>query len=114
MFRGKEIKLVNENGQYVIKVTQEAFSEEMQPGKLAKNEFEGPTALSAEEWKEFRSCAGSLQWLAGQTRPDICATVSLSNHGMETAVAKTQAALPMHRHGASDEEPWTHFLSVWL
>ena len=34
--------------------------------------------------KEYRSCAGSLQWLAGSTRPDIAATVSLSNHGVNS------------------------------
>ena len=39
---------------------------------------------SQDEWKEFRSVAGSLQWLGGQTRPDLCAATSLANRGSET------------------------------
>eukprot|EP00435_Cladocopium_sp_Y103_P018607 s2140_g4.t1 len=35
---------------------------------------------------EFRSCCGSLQWLAGQTRPDIASAVSLSSKGLETKI----------------------------
>ena len=34
--------------------------------------------LTREEHTEFRSCAGSLQYLAGNSRPDLSAGVSLS------------------------------------
>ena len=91
IFRGKEINLVRENDLLVIKVTQMAFIKELTPGALPRGRLTGAETLSAAEWKEYRSCAGSLQWLSGQTRPDVCSTVSLSDKGMDTPPKELQA-----------------------
>ncbi|CAK9054043.1 unnamed protein product [Durusdinium trenchii] len=40
--------------------------------------------LTVEGWKEFRSMAGCLQWVASQSRPELAAVTSLSNKGGET------------------------------
>ena len=87
-FRGKKIELHKENEQYKIKVTQTDFIDEMSTGKLSRGRLQGEAVLSTAEWKDYRSCAGSLQWLSGQTRPDVGATVSLSNRGSETGPAE--------------------------
>ena len=87
IFRGKTIKLVKKDEQYQIKVNQTEFIKEMPSGGLPRGRLHGDACLSKEEWKEYRSCAGSLQWLSGQTRPDVGATVSLSNRGQETGPA---------------------------
>eukprot|EP00438_Fugacium_kawagutii_P005300 Skav213865 [mRNA] locus=scaffold2366:336381:344444:- [translate_table: standard] len=89
-YRGKEIKLRKEGNLFVIDVTQCAFIDEMSTGKVSSARLKENPLLSKDEWSEYRSCAGSLQWLAGQTRPDISASVSLSNRGMETTVRELQ------------------------
>ena len=83
-FRGKQIKLVKAGEKFQIQVTQTDFIEEMSSGCLQRGRLRGEPKLSPDEWKEYRSCAGSLQWLSGQTRPDVGATVSLSNRGSDT------------------------------
>ena len=83
VFRGKEIKQHLVNGKIVLKVTQKAFINEMSTGQLGRGRLQADT-LNNEEQKEFRSVAGSLQWLGGQTRPDLCSAVSLANKGAET------------------------------
>jgi hypothetical protein len=84
VFRGKEIKMHLIQGKTVLKVTQKAFIDEMSAGQLARGRLQAEQ-LNPEEWKEFRSVAGSLQWLGGQTRPDVCSAVSLANKGAETS-----------------------------
>ncbi|CAE7366584.1 GIP [Symbiodinium natans] len=83
VFKGKEVKLIQEKGEFRIKVTQKAFINELEQGKLPRGRADQGDTLTNEEFKEYRSCAGSLQWLGGTTRPDISATVSLSNLGQE-------------------------------
>ena len=83
VFKGKEVKLVREGNEFKIKVTQKAFIKELTPGKLPRGRLDKGDKLTADEFKEYRSCAGSLQWLGGSTRPDICASVSLSNLGQD-------------------------------
>ena len=91
IFRGKEINLVRENDLLVTKVTQMSFIKELTPGALPRGRLNGAETLNTAEWKEYRSCAGSLQWLSGQTRPDVCSTASLSNKGMDTGPKELQA-----------------------
>ena len=87
-FKGKEINLVMSNDKYHLKVTQKRFIQNTEPGKVARGRVaEGPP-LNPQEQTEFRSVTGSLQWLAGQTRPDIAAWVSLANRGKETGPAE--------------------------
>ncbi|OLP99064.1 Copia protein [Symbiodinium microadriaticum] len=91
VFKGKEVSLKkNHLGEYKIVVTQKSFIDELETGKLPHGRLGGDTRLSASEVKEYRSCAGSLQWLSGTTRPDIAATVSLSNHGTENGPQELQ------------------------
>ena len=40
--------------------------------------------LRPEDFSEFRSAAGCIQWIAGQCRPDVSAWVSLASRGEET------------------------------
>ena len=92
-FRGKELSLVYDDSEklYVIVVTQKTFIHEMATGRLSKGRLkEENQLLTGEESKEYRSCAGSLQWLAGQSRPHVCSTVSLSNRGLETTAGDLQ------------------------
>ena len=84
IFRGKEIKMQQVQGKTVLKVTQKAFIDEMSPGQLARGRLQAEK-LNPEGWKEFRSVAGSLQWVGGQTRPDVCSAVSLAKKGAETS-----------------------------
>ncbi|CAK8996955.1 Copia protein (Gag-int-pol protein) [Cleaved into: Copia VLP protein, partial [Durusdinium trenchii] len=83
IFRGKEIRVVKTNGKITLKVTQRAFIEEMSCGTLARGRLSAES-LNESEWRELRSVAGSLQWLGGQTRPDLCSAVSLANKGRDT------------------------------
>ena len=83
IFRGKEIRMVKTNGKITLKVTQRAFIEEMSCGTLARGRLSAES-LNESEWRELRSVAGSLQWLGGQTRPDLCSAVSLANKGRDT------------------------------
>eukprot|EP00435_Cladocopium_sp_Y103_P065211 s670_g27.t1 len=82
-YKGKEFALVQENGQYLLKVTQKAFIESMQKGKLPRG-IDKSQKLSNADWPEFRSITGCMQWLSSQTRLDVASTVSLMNHGSET------------------------------
>ena len=84
-FKGKELALVQQpNGEYCVKVTQTEFIKNSIVGKLTRERSQGAPALTPAEMTEFRSCSGCLQWLAGQTRPDVAAGVSLANKGTET------------------------------
>ena len=60
----------------------------LQPGRISRRRAQQGPKLSPEETIEFRSCNGSIQWLAGQTRPDVAAGVSLANKGTETTIEK--------------------------
>ena len=74
-FKGKEIHLEFDEKDHVeyLRLTQEKFISTLSSGKAPKND----TTLRPEDLPEFRSVAGSLQWLSGQTRPDVAATVNL-------------------------------------
>ena len=85
VFRGKEIRMKNIQGKITLHVTQQAFIDEMSTGKLGRGRLVSEE-LNASDWSEFRSAAGSLQWLGGQTRPDLCSAVSLANRGKETTL----------------------------
>ena len=84
VYRGKEIELINENGRFKYKVTQTSFIDGMDSGRLPRGRSKESEKLTPDEWKEFRSVSGSLQWLSSQTRPELGPVVSLSNRGSET------------------------------
>ena len=81
-YKGKEFALIQGEGKYVLKITQRAFIESMQKGKLPKG-IDKSQKLSNLDWPEFRSITGCMQWLSSQSRLDIASTVSLMNHGSD-------------------------------
>ncbi len=88
-FKGKEIKAEQEeSGEWILWLTQREFIKGLQPGRIARRRAQQDPKLSPEETTEFRSCSGSIQWLAGQTRPDVAAGVSLATKGTETTIAE--------------------------
>ena len=89
-YRGKEITMVENNGRYKYRVTQKVFTDSMDSGKIPRGRSQQPERLDTAEWGEFRSVSGSLQWLAGQTRPELGPLVSLSNQGQETTYKDLQ------------------------
>ena len=81
-FKGKQLVLERRDDKYVLSLNQTKFINAMVGGKVAKKQF--ADTVKAEDMPEFRSVAGSLQWVAGQTRPDVAATVSLSCKGTKS------------------------------
>ena len=105
-YRGKEILKVRRGDKFVFKVTQEAFIEGLTSGSVPRGRSKTDEKLSASEWKEFRSLAGSIQWLASQTRPEVAAVVSLSNRGGETSVTDLKRPVRDRRLPQGDEDQW--------
>ena len=81
-YRGKEIKLFEEAGEWKVKVTQKEFCKTLEPPRNLPGKMDDK--LTPAGWKEFRSLAGCLQWLASQSRPPLAAVTSLSNKGSDT------------------------------
>ena len=87
-YRGKEISCVlDSKGKKTIKVTQKAFLQNLSEGKITRGRLAEGGPLTKDEWKEMRSACGCLQWLGGQTRPDLAATASVCNRGNDTEVS---------------------------
>ena len=77
-FKGKGISLLQHQDKFHVKVTQKQFLANSEPGRVKKGRIqEGPPLSTA----KLRSVTGTLQWLAGQTRPELAAWVSLANKG---------------------------------
>ena len=85
-YRGKEISMIDDNGKVSYKVTQKKFLDNLTEGKLKTGRLQQDPSLTDAEWKEMRSVCGCLQWIGGQTRPDVASTASLSHRGSETDV----------------------------
>jgi len=87
-FKGKNIRMTKdqETKEWILTIDQEDFIKGMTIGQVPRSRSQSDPTLTAEELTEFRSCCGSLQWLAGQTRPDIASAVSLSSKGLETKI----------------------------
>ncbi|CAL1138518.1 unnamed protein product [Cladocopium goreaui] len=84
-YRGKEIKMLKKpDGRIHYTVTQQSFLANLQEGKLKQGRLKADDLLNDEEIKEFRSVSGCIQWLGGQSRPDLASTASLCNKGSET------------------------------
>ena len=78
-FKGKEIYLrYDKRGFYVLEIKQQKFIEAFKSGKISDKKDD---PLKPSDFPEYRSVAGSLQWVSGQTRPDVAATVSLHSKG---------------------------------
>lgn len=91
IFKGKEIHVCHdEKKELYVKITQTTFINGLNEG-MKVNKAKRNARISDEDWPEFRSISGCLQWLAGQTRPDLASAVSLSNKGLETTYADLEA-----------------------
>ena len=66
-------------------VCQRDFIDSLDPGKIPRGSNLA-AILNPQQRAEFRIMAGCLQWLCGQTRPELSATNSLSNKGADTTV----------------------------
>ena len=78
VFTGRKITKLSDGG---YKLDQQHYVKEVAATKAQKETIPlkgNPTLMS-----EFRSGIGSLQWLAGTTRPDIAADVSLLQKGLD-------------------------------
>eukprot|EP00438_Fugacium_kawagutii_P011147 Skav200228 [mRNA] locus=scaffold2352:155227:163374:+ [translate_table: standard] len=85
-YRGKEIRMEKSGDKFIYKVTQKKFLDNLQEGKIRPGRLQQDPLLTSEEWKEMRSVCGCIQWLSGQTRPDLSAAASLSHRGSETEI----------------------------
>ena len=84
-YRGKEITVDKlPDGRIHYKVSQKAFLENLAEGNLARGHLKQDDHLDDNEVKEFRSANGCIQWLGGQTRPELSSTASLCDKGSET------------------------------
>ncbi|CAJ1354878.1 unnamed protein product [Effrenium voratum] len=84
-FKGKELRLIKVKSDFVLKITQTKFIESITPGKPLRGRSP-EECLKPTDMSEFRSLSGCLQWVAGQSRPDMSAVVSLSNRGAKSTV----------------------------
>ena len=99
-FKGKQIhlKFDRQKNVYFLSLVQTAFIESMRgpQTKIPKSKFD--QELATEDLSEMRSVAGSLQWVSGQTRPDVAATVSLSSRGQKTKYSDLAAMFEAVAH----------------
>lgn len=85
-FKGKELHLRfdDERKLYLLDIKQEKFIDAFKGGAISGKKTD---ALRAADFPEYRSVAGSLQWVAGQTRPEVAAAVSLHSKGNKATYA---------------------------
>ena len=103
-FKGKGISLLQHQDKFHVKVTQKQFLANSEPGRVKKGRIQEGPPLSAEEQTEFRSVTGALQWLAGQTRPELAAWVSLANKGQDTGPAELRVGTAVRHLGLRSGE----------
>lgn len=85
-FKGKELHLERTGAVQTLRIVQQTFIKSIEKGRVDKG-LKKSDLLDPRHWPEFRSISGCLQWLAGQSRPDIASSISLSNRGQETTYA---------------------------
>ena len=78
-FKGKELTLkLNSRGRNILLITQTEFIKGLDSGKMPKAaDLEEPLTPALQA--ELRSVAGCLQWLCGQSRPELSPYVSLNS-----------------------------------
>ena len=107
-FKGKRISLKHDrnNNEYTLKLDQEKFISDMKGGTVPKKRHK--ETLDASDLGEFRSVSGCLQWLAGQTRPDVAATVSLCSRGAKSTYEDLHNMYMAveHLHQTKDHAAW--------
>ena len=83
-FKGKTISLKynKSQSQYELSLTQEKFISTLKSGTVNKKRLKDTLDVAGQS--ELRSVAGCLQWVAGQCRPEVASTVSLSCRGSKS------------------------------
>lgn len=83
-FKGKTItlKYSQNKQQYELSLTQQKFISGLKSGSVNKKRLK--ETLDPSDQSELRSVAGCLQWVAGQCRPEVASTVSLSSRGSKS------------------------------
>ena len=90
-FKGKELCIKkNESGACELKITMQAFTDNLQLGKVSRGR-DLTDLLNDDERQEFRSVTGCLQWMANQARLEVSPAVSLCNKGHMTTVGDLKA-----------------------
>ena len=59
-FKGKFLRLFEDEGEFVLTISQKEFIQAMEPGKISRTRSQQDAKLTAAEMSEFRSVAGSL------------------------------------------------------
>ena len=85
-------------------VTQKSFIQNTSAGKLSPGRLQQHANLTSDEMSDFRSAVGSLQWLSGQTRPDLAAAASLCQKGSKTEITDLQKVYESIRHARETPE----------
>ena len=81
VYTGKQIQPTRINGSKAVIVKQSHFTEAAEIRHVPKSRTASTdTSLTHEETTEFKSVTGELQWLSGQSRPDLSAPTSLLQH----------------------------------
>ncbi|CAJ1348023.1 unnamed protein product, partial [Effrenium voratum] len=83
IFKGKQINLVDYKNGRAVHINQPDLIATTTSGKIKRGQ-NLDELLRPEDFSEFRSAAGCIQWIAGQCRPDVSAWVSLASRGEET------------------------------
>ena len=90
-FKGKEVTLkLNNRGRYFLTITQKEFISGLSSGKLPKG-ASLDELLTPEQQGELRSVAGCLQWLCGQSRPELSPYVSLNSLNSKSTLANLKS-----------------------
>lgn len=112
VYRGKEITLKRHGGKLQYYITQKKFIEGTTAGKLPPGRLQQDSELSTAEMSDFRSAVGSLQWLSGQTRPDLAAASSLCQKGSKTEISDLNKVYECIKHARETPDFGIGFPSV--
>ena len=76
-FKGKQLQLFKDkNGRYKLRIFMSKFREALESGRVRRGRLQQDPELQPHERAELKSVGGCLQWVAGQARPEIAATVN--------------------------------------
>ncbi|CAE8632217.1 unnamed protein product, partial [Polarella glacialis] len=114
VYLGKEINsIVDAAGVTTLNVTQVTYLRGTSFQPISRARMQADPLLNTSEKTELKSCGGSLQWLAGSTRPDAAATTSLSMRDQPTiAELKQMYELILYLKQNEDVGIYIHAISL--
>eukprot|EP00439_Symbiodinium_sp_Y106_P037341 s4645_g4.t1 len=89
-FLGELTLKLNGRGRYTLSITQKEFITGLETGKIPKG-ADPDELLNSEQQGELRSVAGCLQWLCGQSRPELSPSVSLNSLNAKSTLANLKS-----------------------